>query len=47
MGKWIPENIIFMRFCSCFKLSKKIEKLLNEQPTRHRQMLTDWPSTIG
>ena len=22
-----------MRFCCCFKLSKKIEKLLNEQPT--------------
>ena len=30
-GKWIQENIIFMRFC-CFKLSKKIEKLSNEQP---------------
>ena len=29
-GKWIQENIIFMRFC-CFKLSKKIEKLSNEQ----------------
>ena len=28
LGKWIQENIIFMRFC-CFKLSKKIEKLLN------------------
>ena len=33
MGKWVRENIIFMRFCCCFKLSKKIEKLLNEQPT--------------
>ena len=30
IGKWIQENIIFMRFC-CFKLSKKIEKLLNGQ----------------
>ena len=30
-GKWIQENIIFMQFC--FKLSKKIEKLLKEQPT--------------
>ena len=32
IGKWIQEKIIFMRFC-CFKLSKKVEKLLNEQPT--------------
>ena len=31
--KWIQGNIIFMRFCCCFKLSKNIEKLLNEQPT--------------
>ena len=31
-GKWIQENITFMRFCFCFKLSKKIEKLSNEQP---------------
>ena len=31
-GKWTQENIIFMRFCCCFKLSKKIEKLSNEQP---------------
>ena len=30
-GKWIQENIIFMQFC--FKLRKKIEKLLKEQPT--------------
>ena len=30
-GKWIQENIIFMRFCCCFKLSKT-EKLSNEQP---------------
>ena len=30
IGKWIQENIIFMRFC-CFKLSKKFEKLSNEQ----------------
>ena len=30
-GKWIQENIIFMRFCCCFKLNKKIEKLSNEQ----------------
>ena len=47
-GKWIQENIIFMRFCCCFKLSKKTEKLLNEQltPTNH-QMHNDWPSTIG
>ena len=27
-GKWIQENIIFMRFRSCFKLRKKIQKLL-------------------
>ena len=33
IGKWIQENIIFMRFCCCFKLSKKTEKLLNKQPT--------------
>ena len=33
IGKWIQENIIFMRFCWCFKLSEKIEKLLNEEPT--------------
>ena len=31
--KWIQENIIFIRFCSCFKLSKKTEKLLNKQLT--------------
>jgi len=31
-GKWIQENIIFVRFCCCFKLSKKIEKLSDEQP---------------
>ena len=30
-GKWIQENIIFVRFCRCFKLSKKIEELSNEQ----------------
>ena len=35
-GKWIQENIVFMRFCFCFKLSKKTEK-----------MHTDWPSAIG
>ena len=33
IGKWIQENIIFMSFCCCFKLSKKTEKLSNEQPT--------------
>ena len=33
-GKWIQENIIFMRFCWCFQLSKKIEKLSNEQLTQ-------------
>ena len=33
-GKWIQENIIFMRFCCCFKLSKMIEKLSNEQPMK-------------
>ena len=33
IGKWIQENIIFMRFCCCFKLSKKTEKLLNGQLT--------------
>ena len=32
-GKWIQENTIFMRFCCYFKLRKKTEKLLNEQPT--------------
>ena len=31
-GRRIQENIIFMRFC-CFKMSKKIQKLSNEQPT--------------
>ena len=30
-GKWIQENIIFMRFCCCFILSKKTEKLSKEQ----------------
>ena len=41
--KWIQENIIFMRFCCCFKLSKKIEKLWKEQPNaHHHQMHTDW-----
>ena len=33
VGKWIQENIIFKRFCCCFKLSKKTEKLSNEQLT--------------
>ena len=33
VGKLIEENIIFMRFCCCFKLSKKTEKLSNEQTT--------------
>ena len=33
IGKWIQENIIFMRFCCCFKLRKKTEKLSNEQLT--------------
>ena len=33
IGKWIQENIIFMRFCCCFKLSKKTEKLSNKQLT--------------
>ena len=33
IGKWVQENIIFMRFCCCFKLTKKIKKLLNEQLT--------------
>ena len=32
-GKWIQENIIFMRFCCCVEQSKKIEKLSNEQLT--------------
>ena len=32
IGKWIQEIIIFMRFCCCFKLSKKTEKLSNKQP---------------
>ena len=30
IGKWIQENIIFMTFCCCVKLSKKTEKLSNE-----------------
>ena len=48
IGKWIQENIIFMRFCCCFKLSKKTEKLLNEQLTlTNHQMHNDWPNTIG
>ena len=33
VGKSTQENIIFMRFCCRFKLSKKTEKLLNEQRT--------------
>ena len=33
IGKWVQENIIFMRFCWHFKLSKKTEKLLNEPLT--------------
>ena len=33
IGKCVQENTIFTRFCCCFKLSKKIEKLSNEQPT--------------
>ena len=33
IGKLIQENIIFMRFYCCFKLSKKTEKVSNEQPT--------------
>ena len=32
-GKWIQENIIFVRFCRCFKLIQKIQKLSNELPT--------------
>ena len=32
-GKCIQENIIFMKFCCCFKLSEKTEKLLKEQST--------------
>ena len=47
IGKWIQENIIFKRFCCCFKLIKKIQKLLNEQLTHHRQMDTDWPNATG
>ena len=27
LRKWIQENVSFVRFCCCFKLSKKIEKL--------------------
>ena len=46
-GKLIQENIIFMRFCDCFKLSKKAEKLLNEQPTHALAKCTHWPSAIG
>ena len=41
IGKWIQENIIFMRFC-CFKLSKKIQKLLNKQPTH---VIAKWTLT--
>ena len=47
IGKLIQENIIFMRFCDCFKLSKKIEKLLNKQPTHTLAKCTHWPSAIG
>ena len=46
-GICIEENIIFLIFCCCFKLGKKIEKLSNEQLTRHCQMHTDWPSATG
>ena len=45
LGKLIQENIIFMRFCCCFKLSKKIEKLSSEQPTHTIAKCT--PSAIG
>ena len=44
IGKWIQENINFMRFCCCVKQSKKIEKAAD---THHCQMHTDWPSAIG
>ena len=49
IGNRIQENIIFMRFCFCFKLSKKTEKLSNEQPTQAiaKCTLSDWPSAIG
>ena len=47
-GKWIQENIIFMRFCCCFKLSKKNFKNVEQAASaHHRQMHTDWPSAIG
>ena len=47
IGKWTQENIIFMSFCCCFKLSKKIEKLLNEQRTHAITKCTDWTCAVG
>ena len=38
-GKWIQENTIFMRFCCCFKLSKKVKKHAITK-------CTDWLSAI-
>ena len=46
-GKWIQENIIYMRFCCCFKLSKKLKNCQTSSQHMHRQMHTDWPSTVG
>ena len=43
IGKWIQENIMFMRFC-CFKLSKKTEKLSNKQPTEKLSSSRHTPS---
>ena len=42
-GRWIQENIIFMRFCCCFKMSKKIKKTV-ERAADTCQMHTDWTS---
>ena len=39
---------IFIRFCCCFKLSKKTEKPAERAAdTCYHQMHTDWPCTIG
>ena len=44
LGNGYRENIVYMRFCCCFKLSEKIEKLSNEQPIHAiaKCTLSDW-----
>ena len=46
-GKCIQENLIFMRFCCCFKLEQKDWKTVKRAAdTCHRQMHTDWRNLI-